>query len=103
MRVKSTTASACEAIEIDDPKFVKEVEEALRSHPAVSRACATSYQSTINVTEAIATGTIECGLAGGADSSSDVPITVSKALQEALIEASKARSIPSMASPSFDH
>lgn len=60
---------------------------------SVSRACATSYQSTVNVAEAIAVGSISCGLAGGADSSSDVPITVSKALQEALIEASKARSI----------
>ncbi|MCB9623640.1 MAG: acetyl-CoA C-acyltransferase, partial [Sandaracinus sp.] len=47
---------------------------------SVSRACATSYQSTVNVVEAIATGTIKVGLAGGADSSSDVPITVSKRL-----------------------
>ncbi len=60
---------------------------------SVSRACATSYQSTVNVAEAIAAGTITCGLAGGADSSSDVPITVSKKLQRALIEASKARTL----------
>jgi len=60
---------------------------------SVSRACATSYQSTINVAEAIATGTIAVGLAGGADSSSDVPITVSKRLAAALIEASKAKTL----------
>jgi acetyl-CoA acyltransferase len=35
----------------------------------------------VSVAEAIACGTIECGISGGADSSSDVPITVS---QEAL-------------------
>mgnify|MGYP001801783828 CR=1 FL=1 len=60
---------------------------------SVSRACATSYQSTVNVAEAIAAGTLRVGVAGGADSASDVPITVSKRLQVALIEASKARSL----------
>jgi acetyl-CoA acyltransferase len=61
---------------------------------SVSRACATSYQSTTSIASAIATGTIDCGIAGGADSASDVPITVSKRLQVALIEASKARTMP---------
>lgn len=60
---------------------------------SVSRACATSYQSAINVTEGILAGSIEAGIAGGADSASDVPITVSKKLQHALIAASKARSV----------
>ena len=60
---------------------------------SVSRACATSYQSTTSVADAIANGSITCGVAGGADSSSDVPISVSKKLQVALIEASKARSL----------
>ncbi len=58
---------------------------------SVSRACATSYQSAVSVAEAIAVGTIDCGLAGGADSSSDVPITVSKKLSMALLDASKAK------------
>jgi acetyl-CoA acyltransferase len=52
---------------------------------SVSRACATGYQSTASV------GTIECGISGGADSSSDVPITVSKKLSTALLDASKAK------------
>lgn len=60
---------------------------------SVSRACATSYQSTVNVAEAIMVGTIDTGLAGGADSASNVPITVSKRLAEALIAATKARSL----------
>ena len=60
---------------------------------SVSRACATSYQSTVNVAEASMAGVIDTGLAGGADSASNVPITVSKRLAEALIAATKARSI----------
>ena len=60
---------------------------------SVSRACATSYQSTVNVVEAIENGAIDCGIAGGADSASDVPIAVSKKLAEALIAASRARSL----------
>jgi len=59
---------------------------------SVSRACATGYQSTVSVAEAIATGTIDTGISGGADSSSDVPITVSKKLATALLDASKAKS-----------
>jgi len=60
---------------------------------SVSRACATSYQSTVNVAEAIMAGAIDTGIAGGADSASNVPITVTKRLAEALMEATKARSI----------
>jgi len=60
---------------------------------SVSRACATSYQSTVSVAEAIMAGVIDTGLAGGADSASNVPITVSKRLAEALVAATKARSI----------
>ncbi len=60
---------------------------------SVSRACATSYQSTVSVAQAIETGTIDCGVAGGADSASDVPIAVSKKLASALIEANKARTL----------
>ena len=60
---------------------------------SVSRACATSYQSVVNVAEAIATRGISCGLAGGAESASDVPITVSRRLATALVEANKAKNL----------
>jgi acetyl-CoA acyltransferase len=59
---------------------------------SVVRACATSYQSTVNVAESIMAGAIDCGIAGGADSASDVPMAVSKKLSEALVKMSKARS-----------
>lgn len=60
---------------------------------SVSRACATSYQSTVSIAQAIETGAIDCGIAGGADSASDVPIGVSKRLASALIDANKAKTL----------
>src|SRR5471032_1974401 len=60
---------------------------------SVARACATSYQSAVNVAESIQAGVIDCGIAGGADSASDVPMAVSKKLSEALVKVSKARSL----------
>ena len=60
---------------------------------SVSRACATSYQTTINLMRAIEHGAIDCGLAGGAESTSVVPVTVTRKLQQALLEAEGADSI----------
>jgi len=58
---------------------------------SVSRACATSFQAITNITESIMAGSIDCGVAGGADSSSVVPIGVSKKLGHELINLSKAK------------
>ncbi|UCX04042.1 acetyl-CoA C-acyltransferase FadI [Shewanella glacialimarina] len=58
---------------------------------SVTRACATSFQSAVNVAESIMTGNIEIGIAGGADSSSVLPIGVSKKLAHALVDLNKAR------------
>ena len=60
---------------------------------SVSRACATSFQSTAEVAAAIANGEIKIGLAGGADSTSVLPLQLSRPLARALIHASKARSL----------
>ncbi|MEM9861398.1 MAG: acetyl-CoA C-acyltransferase FadI [Myxococcota bacterium] len=60
---------------------------------SVSRACATGHQALVNATEAIAMGSVEIAIAGGADSASDVPITVGKRLQRTLIAATKAKTL----------
>lgn len=60
---------------------------------SVSRACATSFQAVANVAESIMAGTISVGIAGGADSSSVLPIGVSKALARTLVDVNKARSL----------
>ncbi len=59
---------------------------------SVTRACATSYQATADIAESIMAGAIDCGIAGGAESASDVPITLSKPLANALMAANKAKS-----------
>ncbi len=58
---------------------------------SVSRACATSFQSTVNVAESILLGNIEVGIAGGADSMSVPPITVTKKFARTLLDLSKAK------------
>lgn len=60
---------------------------------SVSRACATSFQSTANIIESMMAGHISVGVAGGADSSSVLPIGVSKKLGRALVDLNKARSL----------
>src|SRR5262245_13773388 len=60
---------------------------------SVSRACATSMQSLTSAIEAIAGGQHDVAIAGGADSMSDVPLSVSKKLTLALMEAQKAKSL----------
>jgi len=60
---------------------------------SVSRACATSFQSAVSVAESIMAGTVSVGIAGGADSSSVVPIGVSKKLSSILLDLSKARTM----------
>jgi len=60
---------------------------------SVSRACATSFQAVANVAESILSGTVRVGIAGGADSSSVLPIGVSKRLARALVDVNKARTL----------
>lgn len=71
------------ALRLDLPKSVDAF--------SVTRACATSTQATASAVMAIQTGQAQIAIAGGADSASDVPITVSKGLAEALITASQAK------------
>ncbi len=58
---------------------------------SVSRACATSFQSTVSIAESIMAGAIQVGVSGGADSSSVVPIGLSKKFSAMLLELSKAK------------
>src|SRR5476651_1050952 len=60
---------------------------------SVSRACATSFQAVANVAESIIGGSVSVGIAGGADSSSVLPIGVSKRLARTLVDVSKARTL----------
>jgi len=60
---------------------------------SVSRACATSFQSAVSIAQAIMTDDIEIGIAGGADSSSVVPIGVTRKLANILVDLNKAKTL----------
>jgi acetyl-CoA acyltransferase len=59
----------------------------------VARACATSIQTTTDAADQIALGHSDCAVSGGAESISDAPIFASRPLAQALVEASRARSL----------
>jgi acetyl-CoA C-acetyltransferase len=58
----------------------------------VQQACGTGLEATINVANKIALGQIECGIAGGVDTTSDAPIAVNDGLRQTLLAANRARS-----------
>jgi len=67
-----------------------------RTLPAhtTSRACATSVQAATEAADQILLGHADTVIAGGAESLSDAPIFASRKLAQALVNASRARSVP---------
>ena len=61
---------------------------------SVSRACATSFQALTSAAESILAGQHDTAIVGGADSASDVPVTVSTKLARALVDLTKAKTLP---------
>ena len=59
----------------------------------VNRACASAGEAITEVVDAIRDGHAEVGVAGGAESLSDIPILHSRRMAQALVEASRARSM----------
>ena len=61
---------------------------------SVSRACASSNQAITSAADSIALGMSDVIVAGGVEVLSDVPMLLSKRLRNALLAASKAKSMP---------
>lgn len=57
-----------------------------------ARACGTGLDNAILIANKIATGQIESGIAGGSDTTSDVPIVYGRALQQRLLAVNRAKS-----------
>src|SRR5436305_3154053 len=57
----------------------------------VQQACGTGLETTILVANKIALGQIECGIAAGADTTSDAPLALNEDLREVLLEAKRAK------------
>ena len=60
-----------------------------------ARACGSSLDNAIIVGNKIATGQIEAGIAGGSDTTSDVPIVYSRALNQRLLAVNRAKDLKS--------
>ena len=60
---------------------------------SVSRACATSLQAMTNAADAIALGDVNVAIAGGAEALSDVPITYSRPVAQAVVGAAKGKTL----------
>jgi len=61
----------------------------------VTRACGSSLDNTILIGNKIAMGQIEAGIAGGSDTTSDVPITYSRRLTQRLLAVNRAKDFKS--------
>jgi acetyl-CoA C-acetyltransferase len=59
----------------------------------LQKACGTSLEATIQVANKIALGQIDCGIAGGSDTNSDVPIEFKKKFSDRLLALSNAKTM----------
>ncbi len=83
---------------VQEPNIAREVSLGAGIPPrvpsfTVGRACASSNQAITSGAEQIALGMADIVIAGGAESLTDVPILFSKEMREALVRASKAKSL----------
>jgi acetyl-CoA C-acetyltransferase len=58
----------------------------------VQQACGTGLEATILVANKIALGQIDCGIAGGVDTTSDAPLAVGEDLRQVLLSLNRAKS-----------
>ena len=68
----------------------------------LQRACGTSLSAVAQLGARIALGEIDCAIAGGADSASDIPLTYGPDLQRTVLKSAKGRSFMERAKPWLD-
>jgi acetyl-CoA C-acetyltransferase len=68
----------------------------------VQRACGTSLTAAVQVAHRIAAGEIDCGIAGGADSASDIPLTYGPQLQRIVLTSAHGRTLFEKTKPWLD-
>lgn len=59
----------------------------------IQQACGTGLEAALLVANKIALGQIECGIAGGVDTTSDAPIGVNEGLRKILLQANRSKSM----------
>jgi acetyl-CoA C-acetyltransferase len=65
----------------------------------VQRACGTSLTTTVQLAQRIARSEIECAIAGGVDTVSDVPIVASRGFQRIALQSARGRTLGERLSP----
>ncbi|MEP6942988.1 MAG: acetyl-CoA C-acetyltransferase [Betaproteobacteria bacterium] len=65
----------------------------------VQRACGTSLTATLQIARRVESGEIEAGIAGGVDTTSEVPIVYGRTLNAIALESARARSLGARISP----
>lgn len=65
----------------------------------VQRACGTSLSTVVQIAQRIESGEIECGIAGGVDSTSDVPVAYGRALSRIVLASARGRSLGARVRP----
>jgi len=65
----------------------------------LQRACGTSLETAIVIGMKIALGQIDCGIAAGVDTASDVPISVGAGLRRALLRSARGRRVGQRVAP----
>ena len=60
----------------------------------LQRACGTSLSAAAQLAHRIAAGEIDCAIAGGVDSASDIPLGYGRKLQQAVLKLNRARTLP---------
>lgn len=63
------------------------------------RACGTSLSTVVQIAQRIESGEIECGIAGGVDTTSDVPVVYSEALNRIVLDSARGRSLSTRLRP----
>ena len=59
----------------------------------IQQACGTGLEAALLVANKIALGQIDCGVAGGVDTTSDAPIAVNEGLRHILLQANRGKSL----------
>ena len=59
----------------------------------IQQACGTGLEAALLVANKIALGQIDCGIAGGVDTTSDAPIAVNEGLRHILLQANRGKSL----------
>ena len=60
----------------------------------IQKACGTSLEAAVIIANKISQGQIDCGIAGGIDTNSDVPIEFKKSFSDRLLKLAAAKSLP---------